>query len=93
MVGLEEAGLTDVDADQRRALHQGKVRGQRRDRAADETDHQMPPAPGERAERRLEQRPADRVEHHIDTPAAGEAFQPVAPAVRGGIDRQVRAMR
>src|SRR5690606_8831815 len=59
---LQTAG---TGAHPRRALEQRKIGGERRNRSAREADDQMAAAPGQGAERRLEERSADGIKNDV----------------------------
>src|ERR1041385_8153236 len=63
--GLAAREVAPEHADKGRALEEREVERQLGDVARSEADHQQPAAPGERAERGLAVRPADRVVDHV----------------------------
>ncbi len=90
---LEQLKLAHVDADQACALHQRQIGGQGGNGAAGEAHHQVTAPPTQRPERRLEQRPAHRIEDNVRAMTAGQGFQPIAPPVRRRIQAIVSASR
>src|SRR3978361_1616197 len=79
-------GLREIDAEQGAALEQRKVERQRRNGPGGKPDHQMPAAPGDRAERLQRYFAADGIVDHVRPVAAGQRLERVAPVGLGVVD-------
>src|SRR5205085_12595283 len=80
------------DADDRCAFEKREIERQLGKLAGGEADDQEPAAPGERAERGLAVRPADRVVDHVDAAPLGERLDPLAQILDGIVDRRICAV-
>src|SRR4030088_2421423 len=84
--------LREIKPRQGSALEQRKVERQRRNGAGGEPDHQMPAAPGDRAERLQRDLAADGIVDHIRPVSAGQRLERVAPVSLGVVDGFIRAV-